>query len=127
VKLLKLINQQRRGTGQNNDDLAELATNSELQAAAQKYAEHLAADGQLSHADGSQLGDRVTAAGYRWLAVGEDLARSQLSPTEVVAAWMRSPDDRSNILNPAFADIGIGIAIRPDGQIVWCVDFAAPR
>lgn len=123
VQELKLINQARRDNG----DVAALNSNAELQAAAQSYAEHLAADGQFSHTDGSQIGDRVTAAGYDWQTVGENLGLGQPTPAEVVAAWMASPDHRAVMLNPAFVDIGIGIAMRSDGRIVWCIDLAASR
>ena len=126
MKLLKLVNAQRLGNDGDNGNTAPLSTNPDLQAAAQAYAEHLAADGQLSHTDGSRLGDRVADAGYRWSTVGENLARGP-SPADAVSAWMANAVDRANMLNPAFVDIGIGIAIRPDGQIVWCIDIAAPK
>lgn len=122
VHELRLINQLRRGT-----DLPSLSSDGKLQSAAQDYAEHLALDGQLSHTDGSQLGDRVTAAGYQWQAVGESLGLGNKTPAEILAAWLTSPDDRANILSPTFVDVGIGVATRPDGQIVWCIDFATPR
>jgi len=119
----ELTNQQR----QDNGDLAPLSMNSKLQAAAQAYAEHLAADGQFSHTDGSQLGDRITAAGYQWSAVGENLGLGQRSPAEIVAGWMNSPGHRANMLNADYVDAGVGIATRPDGQIIWCLDLGTPR
>jgi len=122
VHELMLINQQRRGT-----DLPSLSSDAKLQSAAQDYAEHLALDGQLSHTDGSQPGERVTAAGYQWQAVGESLGLGNMTPSEILATWMASSDDRANILSSTFVDVGIGIATRPDGQIVWCIDFATPR
>ncbi|HEY7177064.1 MAG TPA: CAP domain-containing protein [Micromonosporaceae bacterium] len=123
VQELKLINRAR----QDNGGVAALHSNSQLQAAAQSYAEHLAADGQFSHTDGSQIGDRVTAAGYDWQTVGENLGLGQTTPADVLAAWMASPDHRAVMLNPAFVDVGIGIATRSDGRVVWCVDLAARR
>lgn len=119
----KLTNGQR----QDNGDVAPLSMSSKLQAAAQAYAEHLAADGQFSHTDGSQLGDRITAAGYQWSAVGENLGLGQRSPAQIVAAWMASPGHRANMLNPDYVDVGVGIATRPDGQIIWCLDLGAPQ
>jgi uncharacterized protein YkwD len=122
-QVLRLTNQQRAANG----GLSALRMNSQLQSAAQKYAAHLAADGQFSHTDGSQLGDRVTAAGYAWSGVGENLGLGQRTPDEIVTAWMNSPGHRANILNGAFVDAGVGIAIRPDGQIIWCLDLGTPR
>src|SRR5262245_13715791 len=122
VQTLRLINAVRRSS----PNLPSLSSNAKLQSAAQDYAEHLALDGQLSDTDGSQIGDRVTAAGYQWQSVGESLGLGEHSPAEIVAAWMESSEDRANLLSPTFVDVGIGIATRPDGRIVWCIDFGTP-
>lgn len=39
---------------------------------------------------------------------GENIAKGQRTPTEVVNAWMNSPGHRQNILNSAFTEIGVG-------------------
>ena len=39
---------------------------------------------------------------------GENLARSQRTPQEVVDGWMASPGHRENILNPSFTQLGVG-------------------
>ncbi|MBM3231045.1 CAP domain-containing protein [Candidatus Peregrinibacteria bacterium] len=42
-------------------------------------------------------------------ALGENLAKGQLSVEQVIEDWMNSPRHRENILRPEFAEIGIGL------------------
>jgi uncharacterized protein YkwD len=71
-----------------------------------------------SHAssDGSSTGDRVIAQGYRFLAMGENIATGYDTPEEVVAEWMRSAKHRKNILDPSFTDIGAGYIYRSNSR-----------
>jgi Uncharacterized protein with SCP/PR1 domains len=55
--------------------------------------------------------------------VGENLAYGQLSPEEVVEAWMGSPPHRATILNPTYTSIGIGFYQTSDGTPFWCQHF----
>jgi uncharacterized protein YkwD len=120
-RVINLTNAQRTASG-----LADLQTSVELTDSAQRYADHLAVDGNFSHTDGSVLASRVSATGYRYQFLGENLALGQRSAHSVVAAWMASPDHRANMLDPRFTQMGVGIATRSDGQIVWCIDFGWP-
>jgi uncharacterized protein YkwD len=103
-----------------------LTVRADLQRSAQQYVNHLAADGAFSHTDGSVLADRVTATGYRYRVVGENLALGQTSASSAVAAWMASPDHRANMLDRRFTEMGVGIVQRPDGRLLWCIDFGLP-
>ena len=47
-------------------------------------------------------------SGYEWSNVGENIARGQRNPAEVVESWMNSPGHRANILNPEFSYMGVG-------------------
>ncbi len=42
-------------------------------------------------------------------ALGENIAKGQLTPTQVMDDWMKSENHRKNILSGAFDEIGIGI------------------
>ncbi|MCF7844264.1 MAG: CAP domain-containing protein [Kiritimatiellales bacterium] len=42
-------------------------------------------------------------------AVGENIAKGQLTPAQVHEDWMNSPGHRANILNPQFEEVGIGL------------------
>jgi uncharacterized protein YkwD len=122
TRILALTNGQRTAAG-----LHPLTINPDLTRSAQQYVEHLAADGAFSHTDGSVLAGRVAATGYRYQVVGENLALGQTTPRSVVAAWMASPDHRANMLDAHFTQMGVGVAKRSDGRVVWCIDFGWPQ
>jgi uncharacterized protein YkwD len=95
-----------------------------LARSAQAYAEVLAATGALSHVgpDGSTVGQRNTAAGYRgWSVTGENLASGFTTGSAAVAGWMESPSHRDNLLRPDHQHIGVGRAARQlaDGTVRW--------
>jgi hypothetical protein len=93
--------------------------NSELTRAARDYAEFLAKSEIFSHtADGRQPADRITAAGYTYCLVSENLALNldtrgfltrQLA-TDAVEGWKSSPGHRINMLAEHVTEIGVGIA-----------------
>ncbi len=104
--------------------IAPLAQNSLLDAAAQGHSDAMVKQKFLDHTNpyaGSSPMDRVTAAGYAWSFVGENIARGPNSPKIVVASWMASDEHRAHILNPVFVDMGIGV-----NGITWTQIFAAP-
>ncbi len=84
----------------------------------------------MSHAGagGSSVGTRLSGTGYRWSAVGENVAMGQASPAAVVAAWLASPRHCANIMNTAFVDVGFGFAPRADGAPTYAtLVLARPR
>ena len=58
--------------------------------------------------DGRTVGDRIRAAGFLGKTWGENIARGQRSPQEVMHSWMSSPGHCRNIMNPRFRFIGVG-------------------
>ena len=99
-------------------DLEPLASDSRLQRAAGGFARDMVARRFFDHTSpgGATLVDRLHAAGWNpggaWSA-GENIAwgAGDLgTPAKIVDAWMHSPGHRANILNPAFTQIGLGIA-----------------
>ncbi|MEL6327522.1 MAG: CAP domain-containing protein, partial [Cyanobacteria bacterium J06626_23] len=101
----------------------------ELGDAAQAHAEDMARRGELSHTggDGSSMGDRIAATGYRYRAAGENVACGSARASATLQQWMGSPGHRQNILNPDFTEIGFGQA---DGQgncsPYWVQVFGTP-
>ncbi|HXF98201.1 MAG TPA: CAP domain-containing protein, partial [Gaiellaceae bacterium] len=92
--------------------------------------------GRISHTPcGSDAAAPLQASGYRAAVFGENLyaAWSTLvSARRVVAAWLRSPPHRRNILEARFRHVGTAFVQAPgDGHeaqaIVWVAAFAAPR
>lgn len=51
----------------------------------------------------------ITAAGYKYIYAGENLARDFADAPAVVEAWMNSPTHRSNVLDKNFKEIGVAV------------------
>jgi uncharacterized protein YkwD len=80
--------------------------------------------------DGSLPADRATAAGYRWVRVGENIASGQRTVEDAVASWLDSPGHCANIMNPAFTEMGAAYAINPQNRnrtAYWTQVFGTPR
>ena len=91
---------------------------------------------QISHTPcGSDAAASVRRSGYDLARFGENLYVGTLgsaSARDVVAAWLRSPPHRANILDPAFRDVGAALVRADDvfydgGALVWIVAFGSPR
>jgi uncharacterized protein YkwD len=123
AEVLRLVNLERTKAG-----CGALTTDSRLATAAQAHSADMAANNYFSHTgrNGSDVSDRVEAAGYRWSAVGENIAKGQPTPAAVMQAWMNSSGHRANILNCRFRNIGIGLA-NAGRSPVWTQDFGTPR
>lgn len=62
---------------------------------------------------------------YSFTSFGENIARNFTTPESVVYAWMQSTSHRTNILNPAFTNIGIACTNGNDGQLYWVQLFSS--
>jgi uncharacterized protein YkwD len=115
--VLCLINRQRIAHGER-----PLRPNARLRRAAQRhtmsmaegdYFEHVGPRGQTPLARMRSVGYISSShAGYE---VGENIAWGTswlATPRAIVAAWMRSPAHRANILDPRYRDTGIGASPR---------------
>ncbi len=80
----------------------------------------------INPADGTSPLDRFQASGYEGSSCGENIAAGQLTPAQVVAGWINSPDHQVNILSPAFTDIGVGIRQGGPYRIYWVQLFGGP-
>ncbi|HEV2499142.1 MAG TPA: CAP domain-containing protein [Terriglobia bacterium] len=100
-----------------------------LAKAALVHSQDMARNHYLGHVGtrGDSPCDRLAQAGVRWQAMGENLARSS-TVAEAEKAFMNEPDEksnhRSNILNPDFNYVGVGIARGKDGMIYITQEFA---
>lgn len=118
TEILTLVNDIRTGR-----KLKPLTYSSQLEQSAQAYADRMINEGFFGHTapDGEVLKDRVMRTGYydrtfstdcycmKGYALGENLARGQKTPKEVVDAWMKSPSHRDAIINPDYTDLGVGV------------------
>ncbi len=89
----------------------------------QQYFEHVSPDGK-------NPADVISAAGYEFLVVGENLALGNYkNDTILVEAWMDSPGHRANILDAKFNEIGVAVGKGMyEGKEVWMAvqEFGTP-
>ncbi|WP_017474547.1 CAP domain-containing protein [Bacillus licheniformis] len=64
--------------------------------------------------------DMMKKFGITYRTAGENIAKGQKTPQEVVKAWMNSEGHRKNIMNPNFTHIGVGYV--KDGNY-WTQQF----
>jgi uncharacterized protein YkwD len=106
-----------------------LTVDDRLTTAARAHSADMAARDYFSHTtpEGVAFSARITNAGYRWSSAGENIAKGQRTPQEVMTAWMNSEGHRANILNCGFVNLGVGVAANPSGVLLWTQDFGTPR
>lgn len=106
-----------------------LEWDSRLAAVARAHSEEMAANGYFSHRgiDGSSPMVRVSNAGIRWRAEGENIAKAY-GALQAEAMFMDEPkfqpNHRGNILDPIYNHVGIGIAKAADGSLYITQEFA---
>ncbi len=103
-QVVSLVNQERAKAG-----LKPLASDSALTAMALDKAKDMYNNGYFDHTSptyGSPF-DMMRSYGIRYSYAGENIAKGQRSPQEVMNAWMNSDGHRKNILSPNFTKIGV--------------------
>ena len=130
---LCLINEQRAAVG-----ARPLVADDTLSAASTAYAADMVARSFFDHQspDGVTLDDRLARVGYSYDIAGENIAWGEGplgTPAQIVVAWMHSEGHRTNILDPDFRQIGLGIvAGTPRGTTsgfqgaTYVTDFGTP-
>jgi uncharacterized protein YkwD len=130
--LLCLLNAQRARAGSppltENPRLQQAAERHSLDMATRKFFEHVNPDGVSDAA-------RIVRTGYPPIVIGENLAwgeEEESTPALIVEALMHSPGHRRNLLEPAYREIGIGLAYAapepqrvPKQAAIYTTDFGA--
>jgi uncharacterized YkwD family protein len=104
-QVVQLVNQQRAKNG-----LRALTHRADLKAVAHKKAEDMINSNYFSHTSpnyGSPF-QMMKTFGISYQTAGENIAKGQKTPQEVMNAWMNSPGHRANILKADFDTIGVG-------------------
>ena len=109
--LLSNTNAQRSANG-----VAPLSLNSKLIAAAQAKASDMATRNYWSHntPEGNPPWIFVTAQGYSYQKLGENLAAGFSNEQAVINGWMASAPHKANMLDTAFLEVGFGSANNAD-------------
>ena len=104
-EVVRLVNEERAKNG-----LKLLQENWELSRVARYKSQDMVDNRYFSHTSptyGTPF-QMIKAFGLTYRTAGENIAYGQRTPQAVVNAWMNSSGHRSNILNPAYAQIGVG-------------------
>jgi len=134
-RVLELINQARatpRYCGEKEfNAVRPVRWNDSLAEASRLHAEDMARYNYFSHSgrDGSDPGQRVERAGYRYRSLGENIAAGQMNPEDAMAGWIKSPPHCANLMNPTFTEMGVAFAIDPRSEmgVYWTQAFGTPR
>ena len=135
-RVLDLVNQARatpRNCGERAFNAARpLRWNDTLAEASRLHAEDMARNNYFSHGgrDGSNPAQRVERAGYRYRSTGENIAAGgHMKPEDAVAGWIKSPGHCANLMNPAFAEMGVAFAVNAGSEmgVYWAQAFGTPR
>jgi len=111
---------------------AVLAWNAQLAAAAEQHARAMAEQAFFDHTgrDGRRVAQRADAAGYRWRAIGENLAAGHRTLEQALAGWIRSEGHCRNLLDERFSDFGLArvVSQRPDDRyrVYWALVLGRP-
>ncbi|HEU4965395.1 MAG TPA: CAP domain-containing protein [Bacilli bacterium] len=120
TRVVNLTNNERAKNG-----LKPLKMNWELQRVARFKAEDMRNRNYFDHTSptyGSPF-TMIKNFGIHFTSAGENIAAGQQSPEAVVAAWMKSPGHRANILNATYTEIGCGTAIGGNYSYYWTQEF----
>ncbi|MEO0734870.1 MAG: CAP domain-containing protein [Bacteroidota bacterium] len=98
-----------------------LRLDAQLSAAARTHSADQARNGKMTHqgSDGSNVGQRVTRAGFTWRSVGENVAWNYQNVNHVMEGWLGSPGHCKNIMSAGFTMMGMG-----EEELYWTQVFA---
>ncbi|MGN1032398.1 MAG: CAP domain-containing protein, partial [Intestinibacter sp.] len=120
LEVLEIVNKERKSNG-----LKPLTLNKELSNVATIKSQDMIDKGYFDHTSptyGSPF-DMMKSFGISYKAAGENIAKGQKTPSDVMNAWMNSSGHRANILSSNFTELGVGIAKDSKGTIYWTQMF----
>ena len=111
---------------------APLKWNVYTEQAARTQAEYLQQNNLFGHAgaNNTTVGDRLTATGYVWSTVGENIAAGYTDLQQVVQGWIDSPTHCVNVMNANFVDLGVVMVPGTSAntyRTYWGMVMARPR
>ena len=112
-EVLTLVNQARA-----NEGLSAVTNDSNLTKAANKRSTELVTSFSHDRPDKTSCFSVYNEYNVNYGYKGENIAKGQSTPKEVMNSWMNSEGHRKNILNENFSKLGVGV-YEKDGTIYW--------
>jgi uncharacterized protein YkwD len=107
-----------------------VAWNNALFTAALGHSQDMALRNFFDHVnlDGKTIGQRATSAGYRFAALGENIAAGQATVSEVMADWLASPGHCNNIMYGVYTEIAVACVTtsRFEYPSYWTMELGKP-
>ena len=122
-QVLALTNAERTAVG-----CPALTWNGTLASVARAHSQDMATNNYFDHnsQNGTTPEQRITAAGYTYTQLAENIAAGQATPADVLASWMGSAGHKANILNCSLTQLGVGYATGGSYGSYWTQDFGTP-
>ena len=78
---------------------------------------------------GSSASERLSATGYNWKTVAENIAGGTDTPEQTIDQWIVNTNHCHNIMNKAHTEIGLACTRNnlSDYRIYWTLVLASPR
>ena len=123
--LFDAINAARAAAG-----VPPLTRKPQLDTAARKYLKYQGYTNRIGSIDetGLKPENRIAVEGYAASAADELLSYGDMTPDAVVAGWLKNPEMRAKLLDPAFTECGVSYHHSPQhfaGQL-WGLELATP-
>ena len=118
-QIVQLLNSARAEAG-----AGPLRWDTALAEAARQHCLRMDTEGSSDHQYDGELAltERASRSGAHFSSIAESVAVDS-NPDDIYGGWMRSPDDRTNLLNPQMDRIGVAI-IASRGILYAVADFA---
>jgi len=99
--------------------LGQLQVSGELQGVARRWTDRMVGAGQISH--NPNLGSEVSGS---WTKLGENVGVGY-DVDGLVQAFINSPGHYSNLVDPAWTHVGVGVTASSDGRLYTTHNFMA--
>jgi uncharacterized protein YkwD len=112
AEMLTAVNRLRtngcRCSGKQMPPVPVLRWNNQLEAAALRHAYDMSSNKHFDHigTDNSEFDDRITATGYKWMEIGENIAFGYEAISTTIQGWINSGSHCKQMMSPKVDEMG---------------------
>jgi len=127
-RVLELTNEVRaQGAncgGQDYPPVPPLVMQEHLRCSSRLHSVDMVERGFFEHTnpDGDGPAERISAAGYTWMAFGENIGWGYPSADGMMDGWINSPEHCANLMSDWFTELGVGF-FSGAGEFTWTQNF----